>query len=93
MAILSSNIPKELEKAAKTKKLKVGTNSVIRALKQGLAETVIYANDTPKNIKDDIVYYSKLADVHAVQFEGNSKDLGVRCKRTHGVLAAVILRA
>ncbi len=88
----SSNILKELEKAAKSKKLKVGMKSTIRALRQGTAMAIVYANNIPKNMKDDINYYSKTANVHTLEFEGNSKDLGVKCKRTHGVLAAVILK-
>ena len=89
----ASNILKELEKAAKSKKLKVGIKSTMRALKQGTAHAIVYANDIPKNLRDDINYYAKTANVHAIESDGNSKDLGVRCKRTHGVLAAVVLKA
>jgi ribosomal protein L30E len=88
----TSNILKELEKSIQDKKLKVGSKATIRALKQGNAVKVVYANNIPTKIKADIEYYSKLANVPAIEFSGNSKDLGVKCKRTHSALAAVIIK-
>ena len=93
MAEETSNILKELEKAVEAQKLKVGIKSVLRALKQGTASKVFYSNNTPEKMKEDITHYAQIANITAVQFEGNSKDFGVACKRTHNVLAAVILKA
>lgn len=88
----TSNILDELEKSIKDKKLKIGTKATLRAIRQGNAAKIIYANNIPQKLKEDLVYYSKSAEVPAVEFPGNSKDLGVRCKRTHNTLAAVILK-
>jgi large subunit ribosomal protein L30e len=93
MVETTSNILKELEKASLDGKLDVGMNSALRALKQGTASKVIYSKDTPQVMRDELEYYTRLANIHAVMFDGTSRDLGVACKRTHTVLAAVIMKA
>ena len=91
--IETSNILKELEKSILSGKLMIGLNSVIRALKQGNAQKIIYARDAPKEIREEIEYYAKIAETPCIEYDKNSKDLGVACKRTHSVLTAVILKA
>lgn len=93
MAEQTLNIQNELEKAVTAKKIKVGLKSVMRALKQGTAHLVVFSKNTPKEIQEEIEKNAQLANIKAVQFDGISKELGVRCRRTHSVMSAVILKA
>lgn len=86
------NIRKELEKFLEAKKIGFGCNSVMRALKQGTASKIYYANNVPDSIRKDIDYYAKLSEVGVVEYPGDSKELGVALKRTHKILIAVVLK-
>jgi ribosomal protein L30E len=88
----SSNILIELEKAIEHKKIKFGTNQTLQAIKLGLAAKVVFANNIPKTLKDDLLYYCKLAETPLVEFAGNAMELGVKCKRAHTVMGLCILK-
>jgi large subunit ribosomal protein L30e len=92
MADETSNIRKELEKSLETKKVLYGTNSVTRALKQGFASRIFYANNVPDKMKNELEYYANLSNIPCVAYPGDSKDLGVALKRTHSVLVAAITK-
>ena len=92
MADETSNIRKELEKSLEAKKVTYGTNSVTRALKQGLASRIFYANNIPEKMKKELEYYATLSSIPFVAYPGDSKDLGVALKRTHSVLIAAITK-
>ncbi|MDD5051046.1 MAG: ribosomal L7Ae/L30e/S12e/Gadd45 family protein [Candidatus Nanoarchaeia archaeon] len=92
MADETSNIRKELEKSLEAKKVTYGTNSVTRALKQGLVSKLFYATNIPEKMKSELEYYAGLSGIQFVAFQGDSKDLGVALKRTHSVLIAAIVK-
>ena len=87
-----SNLPPEFEKSLGTKKVTFGSKSVIKALKMGKAEQVVYSSNAPEKLVKDIEYYANLAGAKVFKFSGNSKELGVKCKRAHSVLAAALLK-
>jgi large subunit ribosomal protein L30e len=78
-------VQSDIKKAAETKKLVIGSRSVIRAVKSGDVKTVIYANNCEENLKKDIAYYEKFG-LEAKKFEGNSRQLGELCAKPFNVM-------
>lgn len=92
MAEKNTGIQKELEKASNEGKLKVGLKTALRSLRQGTTEKIFYADNTPKKLKEEILHYAGISEVPAIEFPGDSKDLGVLCKRTHNTLIATVVK-
>ena len=72
-------LEKDIKKAVETKKVLIGTESTLKALKAGALGSVVIASNCPENIKSDIEHYGKLSEIAIKQFEGNSADLGALC--------------
>jgi large subunit ribosomal protein L30e len=75
----SIDVVKMLKDGAKTSKLVIGTNSVLRGIKRGYIMYAIYANNCSPNIVNNLVYYSKISKIDIKQFNGNSASLGEIC--------------
>ncbi|VVB59359.1 50S ribosomal protein L30e [uncultured archaeon] len=85
-------LEKEIKKAVETKKVLIGTESTLKALKAGELHSVIIASNCPDNIKSDIEHYGKLSEIAVKQFEGNSADLGALCVKPFKIAVIGILR-
>ncbi len=77
---------------AKPSKVVFGAKQTINALKNGKVKKVIIADNLPKDLKEDILYYSKLADVPVEEFNGTSKDLAIKYGRAHPILVVAELK-
>lgn len=88
-----SDLPQEFKKSIGTKNLIFGSKSVVKALKLGKVEEVIFASNAPESLKKDLEYYAKLSNTKLDEFRGSNKELGVRCKRAHSVLAVALLKS
>jgi len=86
------NLPQEFEKNLGTKKVVFGSKNVLKALKTGKAEQIIYASNAPEGLIKDIEYYAGLSGVSIFRFSGKSNELGVKCKRAHNILATALLK-
>lgn len=73
------DINREIKRTVDTGKVILGTNKSINALKTANAKMLIFTQNGPKNIKDDILYYSKIASVPVLEFGGTSLELGTVC--------------
>lgn len=87
---MSLSFESELRMAIKTGKVKFGSKEAIRAAKLGKAKLIIIAENTPKELKDDIIYYSKLSKIPTYIYKGTSIDLGTLCGKPFMVAAVVI---
>jgi len=79
-------IEKDLKEALKVKKVVIGSNSVIRAIKSGSVKTVICASNLPESNLNNLGYYNKIGNVSIEKFEGNSKQLGEICGKPFNIL-------
>lgn len=77
---------KNIKEAIKTKKLVIGSNSVVRGIKTGLVKTVIHASNFPENAMKDLDYYKQAGNISVEKFEGNSKQLGELCGKPFNIL-------
>ena len=79
-------VEKELKEALKSKKVLLGSNSVIRAAKTGAVKTVIHASNLPETVTREMAYYGKMGNINVEKFEGNSKQLGELCGKPFNIL-------
>jgi len=85
------NLEKSIGIAIKTGKVTLGANSSIESLKKGRSKLIVLAVNCPVNIRQEVEYYAKLANVPLVIFPGTSWDLGAVCGRPHMVAVLSIL--
>jgi len=84
------SLEKELRSAIQTGKVKIGSSSTLRGVKEGKGALVILANNCPSDFRQKIDPYTKMANIKTYVFGGTSRDLGGLCKKPHSVMAMLI---
>jgi large subunit ribosomal protein L30e len=77
---------KDIRGALKAGNFVLGTNSVLKAMKNGRIESVIYASNCPESTKSDLNYYNKVSGVVLKEFGENSLRLGEFCGKPFNIL-------
>ncbi len=77
---------KEIKEAIKSKKIFIGTRSVLRGIKQGKVKAVFYASNCPENKVKDLNRYASLSDIKIEKFKGSSAELGEYCGKPFSIL-------
>ncbi|MFW6046712.1 MAG: ribosomal L7Ae/L30e/S12e/Gadd45 family protein [Candidatus Woesearchaeota archaeon] len=75
----------DIRKSINDEKLVIGKKEVIKNLKNKTLSKVFLAVNTPKEIVDDVEYYSSFSNVELVKTEKNNEELGVICKKSFGI--------
>lgn len=88
---MSANVIREIQTALRTGKVVIGYKQTRKKLANGEAKMVILAKNAPTDIVEEILYYSKLADVPVYIFEGTSRELGAACNKPFFVSAMAII--
>lgn len=81
----------DIRKSINDEKLVIGKNEVLKNLKKKTLSKVILALNSPKDILDDVEYYSSFSEVELVKSEKNNEELGVICKKSFGISVLGIL--
>ncbi|MFH1978513.1 MAG: ribosomal L7Ae/L30e/S12e/Gadd45 family protein [Candidatus Aenigmatarchaeota archaeon] len=81
---------RDIKHAEEQKKLLIGTKSIVKSLKIGELERVIYASNCPESTLKDINYYLKLTKTEVELFDGNSSKLGETCGKPFNILMIAI---
>ena len=81
-----------LKKDLKKKGIVFGTDRTIKELKNGKVEKIYISSNCPKETRDDILYYSKLANVKIIELKENNEELAVVCKKPFSISVLSILR-
>ena len=68
----------------------LGSEKSIQSLKLGKGQLVIVAENSPKNILEDVEYYCKLSDIPSYTYKGTSVELGSVCGKPFTVATLVI---
>ena len=72
-------IARGIRKAIDTGSVIVGTDKSLKAVKTDEAKLVIYAANCKKESKDDLMHYTKMANIPTLEFVGTGMDLGMVC--------------
>ena len=75
----------ELRKLLAEKKLLIGTERTVKALKIGKIEKVFLSLNCPSKVKEDIKHYSKLSKASVSQLKYPNDELGVLCKKPYSI--------
>ncbi|MBI4441031.1 ribosomal L7Ae/L30e/S12e/Gadd45 family protein [Candidatus Woesearchaeota archaeon] len=75
----------DIKKALEDKKIIIGTERTIKALKEGHVRTVYVTKNCPNQVKNDIAYYGKLAAADIIQLEQPNDELGALCRKPFSV--------
>jgi len=85
-------VKERVKTALKEKRLVIGSRSVIKGVKLGRIDTVIYASNLPENKKRDLTYYSHAAGFSLQRFDGDSAELGELCGKPFSILMVGIIK-
>ncbi len=75
----------ELRKLLKEKKLIIGSERTLKALKLGKLEKVFVSLNCPAKVKESIKHYSKLSKAAISQLKYPNDELGILCKRPYSI--------
>ena len=85
------DISRELKVALSTGKVVLGSKQTIKAILRGEAKLVVIAANAPAEIKNDVEYYAKLAQIPVFTFPGSSWELGAACGKPFKVSTLAII--
>lgn len=72
---MAANVNQEIKEAMKEKKILIGSRTVMKGVKRGHVDSVIYASNCPEETRKDLEYYSKGGFLGLKVFQGNSVQL------------------
>lgn len=72
-------INSQLAIVMKSGKTNIGLKSVMKAIRSGKSKAVILSNNLPSLVKTQIEYYSMMAKVKVIDYNGNNTELGTAC--------------
>jgi large subunit ribosomal protein L30e len=84
------DLNKAIATAVKTGKVTFGADSAVQNAKSGRAKMIVIATNCPRNIREDIEYYSRLSDVPFITFKGTALDLAAVCGKPFTISALSI---
>ena len=82
----ASGVGNDIKEAMKEKKLLIGSNSVIRAMKKGGLQVVICASNLPAERKKELEKHASALDIVIKDFGNNSANLGEACGKPFNIL-------
>ena len=66
-------------------KLTLGTNTALKALKQGALATIFLSANCKQQIKDDIEQHAKISKIEVVQLSQPNDEVGIICKKPFAI--------
>jgi large subunit ribosomal protein L30e len=87
------DVKKQLNIAIDTGEGILGSKKTIDSLLYGAPKMVFLAGNCPRQQKDSLQYYCRLAGVTCVALKENSMELGSSCGRPHPISALAVVDA
>ena len=81
-----ATVNQEIKDAMKEKKIVIGSRTVMKGIKRGHLNSIIYASNCPEITRKDLEYYSKSGFLGLKEFKGSSVQLGELCGKPFNVL-------
>jgi ribosomal protein L30E len=75
----------EIQKAILDKKLIVGTERVMKKIKEGTLKKVFITKNAPEMIKNDITHYTAMGKTEVINLEQTSEDMKEVCKKPFNI--------
>lgn len=74
-------ITDEIRNALKNDKLVIGTETVIKSIKEKSLSKVVLSNNVPADVKEDIERYAEISKIPVENVDMPNEDLGVLCRK------------
>ena len=71
----------DIKKLVRDKKLVIGKNVVLRAVRAGKAKRVFMADNCPDELKEDLIHFRNISVFELVQLNVPNSELAVICKK------------
>ena len=84
------DVDRSIRVAVDTGDVTLGSEKSIQSLKLGKGQLVIVAANTPKDIVEDVEYYTNLSDIPSDTYEGSSVELGSVCGKPFTVATLIV---
>lgn len=84
------DVDRGIRVAVDTGSVTLGSEKSIQGLKLGKGKLVIIAQNCPRDIREDVIHYSKLSEIPVYNYEGTSVDLGSVCGKPFTVATLTI---
>ena len=84
------DVDRSIRVAVDTGDVTLGSEKSIQSLKLGKGQLVIVAANTPKDIVEDVEYYTNLSDIPSYTYEGSSVELGSVCCKPFTVATLIV---
>lgn len=88
-----ADIKEDIREAMKKKRIVIGTRSVLKGLKMGEFNLVVYASNIPEKFKGDLEYYARISGIEVKGFKEDSAKLGELCGKLFLILTVGIKKA
>ncbi|MCD6549897.1 50S ribosomal protein L30e [Candidatus Micrarchaeota archaeon] len=85
------DIVKAIRMAVDTGKVEFGSRKALKHAMHGDCKLIIIAKNCPKDIRNDIEYYSRLSGVKTVVFDGDNDELAEACGKPFNISTLTIL--
>jgi len=77
-----NKILKDLKNKIQEGKVVIGTERVLKGLREKKLKEVFLANNYPQKAKDDINHYAKLTGISVIELSLDNEELGLFCKKS-----------
>ncbi len=81
----------DIKTLLKKNKYVFGKKEAMRELLKGNAKVVIISSDCPKEVREDIEYYTKIANVELLIYPGSAYELAELCGRPHPIAVISVI--
>ena len=88
---MAKDINAVLKRIIKTGKIEYGTKKTINNIANSKAKLVLIAKNCPKQSKEDIIYYTRIANTPVHNYQGSALELGEACGKPFLIAALTIL--
>ncbi|ODS39732.1 50S ribosomal protein L30e [Candidatus Altiarchaeales archaeon WOR_SM1_SCG] len=85
-------LKQKLGTAVKTGKLAIGSKNVIKLLLNGTSKMIILSVNCPKDLKEKIVYYCRLAEVPCHTAKSSGMEIGAACGKPFNISALAVIQ-
>jgi large subunit ribosomal protein L30e len=84
------DVDRNIRVAVDSGNVTLGSDKSIKNLKLGKGKLIIVASNCPKDIREDITYFSRLSNIPFYIYEGTSVELGSICGKPFTVTSLII---
>lgn len=75
----------DIRKLLGSDKLVIGSDRVLKMLRNNELKQIILASNVKREVKDDIVTYSKQNNIEVVELDVPNEELGIYCKKPFNI--------